>query len=61
MKHYEMNQVSKLNGRKIVKDRSSFFRLIRTGVMKLAFGTAERKKLKTQRERQKLRSGFQAL
>jgi len=29
--------------------------------MKLAFETAERKKIKTQRQRQKLRSGIQAL
>jgi hypothetical protein len=29
--------------------------------MKLAVGTAERKKLKTQRQRQKLRSGFSRL
>jgi len=59
MKHYEINQVSKLNGQKIVKDRSSFFRLIQTGVTKLAFTTADRKQLKIQR--QKARSSLQAL
>jgi hypothetical protein len=58
MKHYEINEVSKLNGQKIVNDRSSFFTLIRTGVMKLASGTAERKKLKTQRQKTKGKERF---